>query len=173
MSSEVTVRPFTVDLAEENLVDLRWVAATRWPDRETVTDHSEGVPLAGLRELVHYWRTNYDRRAVEARLNALPQFMTEIDGFDIHFIHVGSGHPDAPPLIMTRRWPGSIIELLTVIGPVTVFPSGIHRTPRNWAERCYRNLIYRHEVDRGSHFAAWEQPNLFAEELRAAFRPLR
>jgi pimeloyl-ACP methyl ester carboxylesterase len=101
-------------------VDLRQrIAATRWPDRETVKDQSQGVPLAKLQELVRYWGTDYDWRKVEAKLNALPQFVTTIDGLDIHFIHVRSRHPNALPLIITHGWPGSILELVKVIGPLT------------------------------------------------------
>jgi pimeloyl-ACP methyl ester carboxylesterase len=95
------------------------VAATRWPDRETVDDFSQGVPLAKIRELVRYWGTDYDWRKAEAKLNALRQFVTNIDGLDIHFIHVRSRHPNALPLIMTHGWPGSVFELLKVIGPLT------------------------------------------------------
>jgi pimeloyl-ACP methyl ester carboxylesterase len=392
------VRPFRITIAEEALVDLRRrLGATRWPDKETVADTSQGAPVAKLQALVRYWGTDYDWRKAEARLNALPQFMTEIDGVDIHFIHVRSKETSALPLIITHGWPGSILELLKVIGPlsdptahggraedafhlvipslpgygfsarpvttgwdpdhiarawdtlmkrlgygryvaqggdwgaviseamgrqapaglagihvnlpaavppdveaalagigpmpemseqehavydalsayrksgfsgyfvamtarpqavgygltdspaglaafflwhpgfanwsygadpadlktrddvldnftlywltntaasssrlywenrgtsptsavgektaaiavpvgVTVFPEDVYRAPRSWAERAYRNLIYFNEVDRGGHFAAWEQPQLFSEEIRAAFRPLR
>jgi pimeloyl-ACP methyl ester carboxylesterase len=114
------VRPFRIDVPEEDLADLRRrVLAARWPDRETVTDQSQGVQLAKLRELVRYWGTAYDWRKIEARLNALPQFVTTIDGLDIHFIHVRSRHPNALPLIITHGWPGSIMELLKVIDPLT------------------------------------------------------
>ena len=114
------VRPFRIDVPEEDLADLRRrVLAARWPDRETVMDQSQGVQLAKLRELVRYWGTAYDWRKIEARLNALPQFVTTIDGLDIHFIHVRSRHPNALPLIITHGWPGSIMELLKVIDPLT------------------------------------------------------
>ena len=114
------VRPFRMKISEEALVDLRRrIAATRWPTRELVTDRSQGVQLATMQELARYWATDYDMRRVEARLNALPQFMTEIDGVDIHVIHVRSPHPDALPLIMTHGWPGSVVELLDSIGPLT------------------------------------------------------
>ncbi|PKA41524.1 epoxide hydrolase 1 [Rhizobium sullae] len=386
------IRPFHVDIPDDAIAELRRrVAATRWPDRETVTDQSQGVQLAKLQELVHYWGTDYDWRKVEARLNALPMFVTEIDGLDIHFIHVRSPHANAMPMIMTHGWPGSVLEFMKVIGPltnptahggsaedafhlvvpsipgfgfsgkptttgwgsdhigrawavlmrrlgydryvsqggdcgsvishrmalqnvpgligihvnmpgtvpkeiasilaaggpapsgvsekeraafdaldtfykdssgyaammvsrpqtigyslvdspvglaawiyekfaqwtysggepervltkdamlddislywftgsgtsaaqiywedhsnnfnavdiatlpvaVTIFPGEIYRAPRSWAERCYHNLIYFHEADNGGHFAAWEQPQLFTQEVRAAFRPLR
>ncbi len=114
------VRPFRIDFPDEALEDLRRrIAATRWPERETVADQSQGVPLAMMQELAHYWATGYDWRKCEARLNALPQFITEIDGLDIHFIHVRSKHEDALPLIVTHGWPGSIIEQLKIIDPLT------------------------------------------------------
>src|SRR5262245_48419480 len=114
------IRPFRVNVPDEALVDLRRrIAATRWPDRETVNDQSQGVQLAKFQELVRYWGTDYDWRKAEAKLNALPQFMTTIDDVDIHFIHVRSRHPNALPLIMTHGWPGSVIELLKTVGPLT------------------------------------------------------
>jgi pimeloyl-ACP methyl ester carboxylesterase len=117
---ETAVRPFHVDVPEEELADLRRrIAATRWPHKELVEDRSQGVQLATIQELARYWATDYDWRKAEAKLNALPQFMTQIDGLDIHFIHVRSQHEDALPLIMTHGWPGSVIELLGTIGPLT------------------------------------------------------
>ena len=114
------IRPFSINAPEEALLDLRRrIAATRWPDRETVTDQSQGVPLATMRDLARYWATDYDWRKCEARLNALPQFITEIDGLDSHFIHVRSKHENALPLIVTHGWPGSIIEQLKIIDPLT------------------------------------------------------
>jgi pimeloyl-ACP methyl ester carboxylesterase len=114
------LRPFRIDVPGEVLIDLRRrLAATRWPDRETVADDSQGVPLATMQDLARYWATDYDWRKVEARLNALPQFMTEIDGLDIHFIHVRSKHENALPLIVTHGWPGSVIEQLKIIDPLT------------------------------------------------------
>jgi pimeloyl-ACP methyl ester carboxylesterase len=114
------IRPFTVNVPEEQLSDLRRrLAATRWPERETVGDDSQGVPLAMMQDLARYWATDYDGRKCEARLNALPQFMTEIDGLDIHFIHVRSKHENALPLIVTHGWPGSVIEQLKIIDPLT------------------------------------------------------
>src|ERR1700727_2710398 len=114
------IRPFRVDVPEEALVDLRKrVAATKWPERETVSDATQGGQLATMRELARYWATDYDWRRVEARLNGLPQFITEIDGLDIHFIHVRSPHEDALPLIVTHGWPGSVIEQLKIIEPLT------------------------------------------------------
>jgi pimeloyl-ACP methyl ester carboxylesterase len=117
---DTAIRPFRVNVPEEQLMDLRRrIAATRWPDRETVTDQSQGVKLAKLQELVRYWGTDYDWRKAEAQLNALPQFVTRIDGVDIQFTHVPSRHPNAMPLIMTHGWPGSALELLKVVGPLT------------------------------------------------------
>lgn len=114
------IRPFRIDIPETALDDLRTrLAATRWPDAETVADRSQGVQLEKLQPLVRYWQDGYDWRKVEARLNALPQFLTEIDGIDIHFIHVRSPHADAMPLVMTHGWPGSVLELLGTIGPLT------------------------------------------------------
>ena len=115
-----TIRPFKINVPDEDLADLRRrIAATRWPDKETVADQSQGAPLAKLQELVRYWGTGYDWRKVEAKLNALPQFMTTIDGVDIHFIHIRSRHNNALPMIITHGWPGSVIELLKVIAPLT------------------------------------------------------
>ena len=105
------IRPFEVRVPEEDLVSLRRrIAATRWPERETVPDVSQGVQLATMQALARYWGTEYDFRRFETRLNALPQFLTEIDGLDIHFIHVRSPHENALPLIITHGWPGSVIE---------------------------------------------------------------
>jgi pimeloyl-ACP methyl ester carboxylesterase len=281
VETAVEIRPFRVDIPDEALDDLRRrIGATNWPDRETVSDQSQGVPLAMIQKLASHWMTDYDWRTCEAQLNALPQFMTEIDGLDIHFIHVRSRHEDALPLIVNHGWPGSIVEQLKIIdrltdptahggaaedafhvvipsmpgygfsgkptgtgwGPErmgrawaelmprlgytsyvaqggdwgafvvdqmglqapegllaihsnmpatvpadidkaslagepppagTVFPSEQYQAPRSWAERAYPNLIYFNEVDKGGHFAAWEQPELFTTELRAAFRSLR
>ena len=115
-----TIRPFRVEFPDEALDDLRRrIAATRLPSRELVADRSQGVQLAAIEALARYWMTDHDWRACEARLNALPQFITEIDGLDIHFIHVKSPHDNAIPLIMTHGWPGSVIELLQTVGPLT------------------------------------------------------
>jgi pimeloyl-ACP methyl ester carboxylesterase len=120
IQADTAIRPFRVSFPEADLVDLRRrVAATRFPSTELVADRSQGVQSAMIRELARYWATEHDWRACEAKLNALPQFKTEIDGVDIHFIHVKSSHEDALPLIMTHGWPGSVIELLDVIGPLT------------------------------------------------------
>jgi pimeloyl-ACP methyl ester carboxylesterase len=184
MSRETEVRPFRVEVPEEALAGLRRrIAATRWPDRETVTDRSQGAQLAKIQEIAQYWATDYDWRKVEATLNALPQFMTELDGLDIHLIHVRSPHPNALPMIMTHGWPGSILELLKVIGPLTdpvahgggaedafdlVVPSmpgyGFSARPtstgwnpdrigRAWAELMQR-LGYRHYVSQGGDWGS-------------------
>jgi pimeloyl-ACP methyl ester carboxylesterase len=114
------IRPFQVDVPDQALDDLRRrIAAARWPSRELVPDRSQGVQLATMQELARYWASDYDWRKAEAKLNALPQFTTEIDGVDIHFLHVKSPHEDALPLIMTHGWPGSVIELLGTVGPLT------------------------------------------------------
>src|SRR3979411_1918458 len=114
------IRSFHVNFPDDALVDLRRrIAATRWPDKETIADPSQGVQLATVQQLARYWQADYDWRKAEARLNALPQFITEIDGLDIHFIHVRSKHENALPLIVTHGWPGSIIEQLKIIGPLT------------------------------------------------------
>jgi pimeloyl-ACP methyl ester carboxylesterase len=256
MESHPAVRSFRVDVPEEDLDELRGrIAATRWPSKELVEDRSQGVQLATLQELARYWETDYDWRKAEEKLNALPQFTTEIEGVDIHFIHVRSQHEDALPLIMTHGWPGSVIELLEAVGPLTdptahggtpedafhlvqpslpgygfseeprelgwnvgrvaqawaelmerlgytryvaqggdvgasvtdamgrqapegllaihMIPDEIFRAPRSWVERGYPNLSYFNEVDKGGHFAAWEEPELFATEVREAFRSLR
>src|ERR687897_117950 len=343
VGEEAAVRPFRIDVPEEDLLDLRQrIAATRWPSKELVEDRSQGVQLATIQELARYWAADHDWRKCEEKLNALPQFITEIDGMEIHFIHVRSRHENALPLIMTHGWPGSVVELLDTVGPLTdptaqggdvgalvtdlmgrqaveglvgyhlnlltavlaigdhlpkeseqeraaaeavatfredgfgyflematrpqtigyalldspvalaawlldhdtdsyykisgafvdgqpvgnltrehivdnitlywltgtgasaarwywefgrfvaaaqasgqappevsvpvgftTFPGEIWRTPLSWAERSYPNLTYFNEVDRGGHFAAWEEPELFSAEVRAAFSSLR
>jgi pimeloyl-ACP methyl ester carboxylesterase len=178
------IRTFSVDVPQEQLDDLRRrIEATRWPTKELVADRSQGVQLTTLQALARYWATEYDWRNVEAKLNALPQFTTEIDGVDIHFIHVRSPHEDALPLIMTHGWPGSVIELLETIGPLTdptaqggsgddafhlVLPSlpgygfssepvelgwDLGRTARAWAE-LMRRLGYTRYVAQGGDVGA-------------------
>jgi Epoxide hydrolase N terminus len=223
MTDSTALRAFNVGFPESELTELRRrVNAARWPERETVTDDSQGVRLAMMQELARYWGSDYDWHKCEAALNALPNFMTEIDGLDIHFIHVRSRHEDALPLIVTHGWPGSVIEQLKIIEPLTsalsrddildnitlywltntgvsaarlywenkadffnaknisipfamsVFPDELYQAPRSWAERAYpRNLIHYNRLNKGGHFAAWEQPQLFSEEMRASFRSLR
>ena len=184
VSQGADIRPFKIDTPEAALVDLRKrISATRWPNRETVTDQSQGVRLAQIQALVHYWETVYDWRKVEAKLNALPQFVTEIDGLDIHFIHVRSRHPNALPLIITHGWPGSILELVKTIGPLIdptsysgsaedafdlVLPSmpgygfsgkptgigwGIERMGRAW-DVLMKRLGYEHYVSQGGDWGA-------------------
>ena len=181
---EAAVRPFRVDVPEEDLDDLRRrIAATRWPSKELVEDRSQGVQLATMQELARYWATDYDWRKCEAKLNALPQFMTEIDGVDIHFIHVQVPHENALPLIMTHGWPGSVVEMLEIVGPLTdptahggsaedafdlVLPSlpgygfsgepteigwDLGRTARAWAE-LMRRLGYTRYVAQGGDVGA-------------------
>jgi pimeloyl-ACP methyl ester carboxylesterase len=124
VETAVEIRPFQVDVPEEELAELRRrIAATRWPEKETVTDETQGVQLGTMQELVRYWGAEYDFQRLETRLNAVPQFITEIDGLDIHFIHVRSPHENALPLIITHGWPGSIIEMLNVIGPLSDPPA--------------------------------------------------
>jgi hypothetical protein len=118
--SNETIRPFKVHVPKKDLDDLRkLILATRWPDKETVSDQSQGVQLDKLQALMHYWGTGYDWRKAEAKLNALPQFVTHIDGVNIYFVHVRSKEPNAMPLIITHGWPGSIFEMLKIIGPLT------------------------------------------------------
>src|SRR5688572_12639898 len=184
-ADKTAIRPFTFTAPEKDLVELRRrVKATVWPDRETVPDASQGVQLATIQALARYWATDYDWRKVEAKLNALPQFITQIDGLDIHFIHVRSKHRHALPLIVNHGWPGSIIEQLKIIGPLTdptayggraedafdvVIPSmpgygfsgkptgtgwGPERMGRAWALLMNR-LGYRHYVAQGGDWGAF------------------
>ena len=120
VSHKPAIRPFNVDFPEAELADLRKrINATKWPDKETVTDESQGVQLATIQKLARYWANEYDWRKIEAKLNAVPNFITEIDGLDIHFIHVRSKHENALPLIVTHGWPGSVIEQLKIVDPLT------------------------------------------------------
>jgi pimeloyl-ACP methyl ester carboxylesterase len=182
--NENAIRPFRIAVPDKAIADLRRrIAATRWPPRETVNDRSQGVQLAKIQPLVRYWGTDYNWRKVEARLNALPQFMTRIDGLDIHFVHVRSRHPNALPMIITHGWPGSILELVKVIGPLTdptahggraedafdlVLPSmpgygfsgkpqstgwGPDRMARAWAELMQR-LGYKRYVSQGGDWGS-------------------
>ncbi len=185
VETAVDIRPFHVDIADEALEDMRRrIAATNWPERETVADESQGVRLETMQKLAGHWVAEYDWRACEARLNALPQFITEIDGLDIHFIHVRSQHDDALPLVVNHGWPGSIIEQLKIIEPLTnptahgasaadafhlVIPSmpgygfsgkptstgwGPERMGRAWAELMGR-LDYTHYVAQGGDWGAF------------------
>jgi len=184
VQTAIDIRPFHLDIPEEQLSELRdRIAGTRWPTRELVTDRSQGVQLATTKALAEYWETKYDWRKAEARLNALPQFTTEIDGVEIHFIHVRSRHENALPLIMTHGWPGSVIELLETVGPLTdptahggtaedafhlILPSlpgygysgeptelgwDASRTARAWAELMHR-LDYTRYVAQGGDVGA-------------------
>ena len=185
VDSAIEIRPFRVDIPDEALEDLRRrIAATNWPEKETVADQSQGVPLAMIQLLARYWMTDYDWRTCEANLNASPQFVTEIDGLDIHFIHVRSQHEDALPLIVNHGWPGSIIEQLKIIDPLVnptahgasasdafhvVIPSmpgygfsgkptstgwGPERMGQAWAELMKR-LGYTHYVAQGGDWGAF------------------
>src|SRR5262245_6311788 len=117
---DTAIRPFTFEVAEGEIEQLRArIAATRWPEKEPVDDRSQGVQLATIQALARYWETEYDFGRLQARLGGLPHFVTEIDSLDIHFIHVRSQHEEALPLIITHGWPGSVVELLNVIGPLT------------------------------------------------------
>ena len=119
-NDDTAIRPFKINAPDADLAELRRrIVATKWPERELVSDASQGVQLVTMQKLAHYWATNYDWRRFEARLNEFPQFITKIDGVDIHFIHVHSTHPNAMPLIVTHGWPGSIAELLKIIDPLT------------------------------------------------------
>src|SRR5213592_291445 len=119
-AEDSTIRPFQIDVPEDELIDLRRrIEATRWPEKETVEDQSQGPRLATMQALARYWATEYDWRKCETRLKALPHFITEIDELDIHFIHIRSEHEDALPLIVTHGWPGSVIEQLKIIDPLT------------------------------------------------------
>lgn len=179
------IRPFHINFPQEALVDLRRrIATTQWPEKETVTDQSQGVPLATMQQLASYWATDYDWRKVEAKLNALPQFITPIDGLDIHFIHVRSRHENALPIIINHGWPGSIIEQLKIIEPLTnptayggnesdafhvVIPSmpgygfsgkptttgwGVDRMARAW-DTLMKRLGYTHYVAQGGDWGAF------------------
>jgi pimeloyl-ACP methyl ester carboxylesterase len=198
METHPALRPFRVDVPEEDLDDLRRrIASARWPSKELVEDRSQGVQLATMQELARYWQTDYDWGKAEEKLNALPQFTTEIDGVDIHFIHVRSQHADAMPLIMTHGWPGSVIELLDTVGPLTdptahggqaedafhlVLPSlpgygfsgepadlgwNVGRVAQAWAELMDR-LGYTRYVAQGGDVGA-EQERAAADQL-ATFR---
>jgi pimeloyl-ACP methyl ester carboxylesterase len=184
VETNIEIRPFHVDIPEDKLAELRRrIEATRWPSKELVSDRSQGVQLATMQALARYWATDYDFGRVEARLNALPQFTTEIDGVNIHFIHVRSPHEEALPLIMTHGWPGSVIELLETVGPLTdptahgaqaedafhlVLPSlpgyafsgepaelgwNVGRVARAWAELMHR-LAYTRYVAQGGDVGA-------------------
>ena len=119
-ADDSTIRSFRINVPDEALVDLRRrINATKWPEREQVSDASQGVQLATVQKLARYWATEHDWRKIEARINALPNFITEIDGLDIHFIHVRSKHENALPLIVTHGWPGSVIEQLKIVEPLT------------------------------------------------------
>ena len=163
-----SLRPFTVHFPQGSLDNLRRrIAATQWPEKETVADQSQGVPLATMQELARYWATDYDWRTVEAKLNALPQFMTAIDGLDIHFIHVRSQHANALPLIVTHGWPGSIIEQLKIIDPL------VNPTAHGGSAAAAFHVVIPSMPGYGFSGKPMYRVGLLAGELRAAFRSLR
>src|SRR5215211_5680911 len=159
VGEEVAVRDFHIDVPEEKLVDLRRrIGATQWPEKDTVANESQGVPLATMQELARYWAEEYDWCKCEAKLNALPQFITEIDGVDIHFIHVRSPHENALPLIMTHGWPGSVFVLPSLpgygfSGEPTELGWGVGRVGQAWAE-LMRRLGYTRYVAQGGDVSA-------------------
>jgi pimeloyl-ACP methyl ester carboxylesterase len=170
--TDVEIRPFRADIPEEVLTDLRRrIAATRLPTKELVEDRSQGVQLAMLRELARYWTTEYDFQRLEARLNALPQVTTEIDGLDIHFIHVRSRHENALPLIMTHGWPGSIIELLETVGPLTD-PTAHGGTVHGRTRRRYRCTVCNKTFSRRAASSRWRGACGRSAELAALTRLL-
>ena len=131
-----SLRPFRIDVPQVALDDLKdRLARTRWPEKETVDDWDQGVPLAYARELAAYWRDAYDWRRVEARLNALPNSLVEVDGLDIHFLHIRSANPDARPLVLTHGWPGSVLEFLDVIEPLS---ADYHSSSRRFLDTAFR-----------------------------------
>jgi len=157
MGSDTTaMRPFHVDVPDADLTELRRrIKSTRFPEKEPVADMSQGVPPATVEKLAHYWANHYDWRKCEARINAFSNFITEIDGVDIDFIHACSKHENALPIIISHGWPYSVLALLKIIEPLTV------------------PTAYGGTASKGGHFAAWEQPKIFTEELRAGFSSLR
>ena len=192
-NDKTAVRPFHVNVPEAELTDLRSrVNAAKWPERETVTDDSQGVPLAMMQELARYWAADYDWRKCEAKLNALPAppVTSAVLGYTSHGHPAGDLTRDDVLDNITLYWLTSTavssarlywenkLSLyndadVSVPAAVSVFPGENYQAPRSWAERAYHNLIYFNEVDKGGHFAAWEQPQLFSAEVRAGFRPLR
>jgi pimeloyl-ACP methyl ester carboxylesterase len=164
------IRPFHVDVPEEELTDLRRrIAATRWPEKETVADHSQGVPLAMTEELANYWATDYDWRECEAKLNALPQFITQ----NITLYWLTNTGVSASRLYWEYKGGFFNAKGVSIPVAVSVFPGEQYEAPRSWTERAYPNLIHYNVVDKGGHFAAWEQPELFSDEVRTGLRKLR
>ena len=169
-ATDTGVRPFRVNVPEQALTDLRQrIKATRWPDKET--DQSQGAQLARLQELVGYWGSGYDWRKVEAKLNGLPQFTTNIDGVDIHFIHVRSRHKKALPVIITHGWPGSIIEQLKIIDPLTN-PTAHGGSAEDAFDVVVPSLPGYGFSGRPTG-TGWDPDRIAQAELRAAFRSLR
>ena len=162
-AQETSIRPFTYRASQSELDDLRRrILAARLPEKEPVSDFSQGVKLATVQKLAHYWATQYDWRKVEARLDALPQFITEIDGLDIHFIHVRSKHEDALPVIVTHGWPGSLIEQLKIIDPLDQshgpWRESVGRLPRGDSEHAGVRLLRQADHDRAGDPSASRAP---------------
>jgi hypothetical protein len=158
------IRPFHIDIPDEAVDDLRRrIAATNWPEKETVADQSQGVPLAMIQNLARYWATDYDWRKCEAKLNALPQFTTEIDGLDIHFIHARSEHDDALPLVVNHGWPGSIIEQLKIIDRPT-HPTAHGASAADafhvWFRRCRATASRASRQAPAGAPSGWAEPGL-------------
>jgi hypothetical protein len=173
--SATEIRPFEYEVPREELDDLpRRIAATRWPEKETVDDRSQGVQLATVQELARYWAEDYDFGRLEARLNAVPQFVTELDGLDIHFIHVRSPHEDALPVIVNHGWPGSIVEQLKIIDRLTDPPptAALQPTPStSWCLRCRARVLRqadRHRLGPRAH-----GPSLGRADATPRVHPLR
>ncbi len=156
---DTSIRPFRVDVAAKTIDEMRRrIVATQWPERETVDDSSQGVQLQTIQELAHYWATDYDWRTCEATLNAHPQFMTEVDGLQIHFIHARSKHEHALPLVINHGWPGSIIEQLKIIDRLTdpTAHGGAHRTPStSSSRRCRATGSRPSRREQGGARSAW------------------
>ena len=166
------IRPFHFEATQADLADLRKrILATKWPEREQVADATQGVQLGTMQKLAQYWAKEHDWRKCEAKINAVPNFITEIDGLDIHFIHVRSKHENALPMIVTHGWPGSIIEQLKIIEPLT--NSTEHGGSASDAFDLVIPSLPGYRLSKGGHFTAWEQPQALSEELRQTFRSLR
>ncbi len=168
VSEGKAIRPFRIKVPEEELVDLRRrIAATRWPEKETVSDPSQGVPLATIQKLARYWGTDYNWRKCEARRNALPQFITEIDGLDnITLYWLTNTAVSSARIYWENKFGFFAPKGVAIPVAVSAFPDEVCAVPRSWAERAYPKLVYYRRHDKGGHFAAWEQPQLLSEDVR-------